>query len=350
MIKIEKKSGVDILAFNKNKDLYHSDPSFIYRCINLASVLKKKNVLNYIGHFKNYRPNENTKFILLHRPVYSYSLEFLIRRLKKKNIKVIADVDDLIIHPDFSSSSPAVVNNILTEKKVSQQFLKNYRALKLCDHIVCSTEELKDLLNQYFIGIPSTVIHNCIFHAWDTEVKKRGTHEKVITYFPGTKSHDRDFSMIQRPLEAFLSDTPNARLNIVGPLNASLNVSESQLTFSNKVPFNEYEALVRKSSINLAPLENSIFNQCKSALKAIEAGAFGIPTIFSSNRDAYRFKNTSVLIADTDDDWYNHLKYLYCDELPVFDNLLCYEDVIYKSDIGKVTEKFCIEVLGREHV
>ena len=345
MINIEEKYGVDILAFSKNKHLYQSDPSFIYRCMNLASVLKNKGMLNYIGHYKDYKPNLRTRFILLHRPVYSFSFELLIRRLKYKNIKIIADVDDLIIHPDFSGFSPAVLNNVLSEKKISKQFHNNYKALKLCDHIVCSTEELKDHLAKYFNSKSLTVIHNCIFHNWKSGIRNNEHKKKIITYFPGTKSHDRDFQTIQKPLEAFLGDTPDASLNVVGPLNTSLRVAKSQLTFSDKVPFKDYEFLVRKSDINLAPLENSIFNQCKSALKAIEASAFGIPTIFSPNRDANRFLNTSTLIAKTDDDWYNFLKSLHFDVPAVFDNMLCHEQVLRESSIKGATEKFCVDVL-----
>ncbi|MCF6189138.1 MAG: hypothetical protein L3J51_01515 [Cocleimonas sp.] len=342
-------NGVAILAFSKNKKLYQSDASFIYRCMNLASGLEKKEILNFIGHFKDYKVNKNTQYILLHRPVYSLSLAFFIRRMKRKGVKIIADVDDLIIHPDFSKYSPAVVNNILSKKQVSQKFLKNYKALRLCDHIVCSTEQLKSHLNKYFINMPVTVLHNCVFHTWDTKINTK-TASKKITYFSGTRSHDHDFRLIKEPLEAFLNDTSSVHLDVVGPLKASLDVSKNQLTFLDKVPFSEYEKLVSCSSINLAPLENSIFNQCKSALKAVEAGAFGIPTIFSSNGDADRFKNSSVLIAKTGDDWYNHLKLLCDDTNDLFDHSLCYEDTLEKADVSRMTDKFCNDVINCDNV
>ncbi len=340
-------NGVAILVFSKNKKLYQNDASFIYRCLNLASGLEKKKLLKFIGHFKDYKVNKNTKYILLHRPVYSLSLAFFIRRMKRKGVKIIADVDDLIIHPDFSEYSPAVVNNILSKKQVFQKFLKNYKALSLCDHIVCSTKQLKNHLNQYFVDTPITVLHNCIFHSWDAKMNMQGVSKK-ITYFSGTRSHDRDFSLIKEPLETFLNDAPSAHLDIVGPLKASLDVSKNQVTFLDKVPFSEYEKLVSCSSINLAPLENSIFNQCKSALKAVEAGAFGVPTIFSPNSDADRFSSSSVLIAKTSDDWYNHLKAL-CDD-NTFDYSLCYEDTLEKADVSRMTDKFCNDVINCNNV
>jgi len=342
----ENENGVAILAFSKNKKLYQSDASFIYRCLNLASGLEKKKILNFIGHFKDYKINKNTKYILLHRPTYSLSLELLIRRMKRKGVKIIADVDDLIIHPDFSEYSPAVVNNILTKEKVSQNFLKNYKALRLCDHLVCSTEQLKHHLNEYFIGTSITVLHNCIFHSWDAKMNAKGLPNNKITYFSGTRSHDRDFRLIKEPLETFLNDTPDAHLDVVGPLKVSLDVSEKQLTFLNKVPFDEYEKLVKNSCINLAPLESSIFNQCKSALKAVEAGAFGVPTIFSPNPDADRFNNSSVLIAKTSDDWYSHLKLLSDGVNNTFNYSLCYEDTVKKADIFQMTDKFCNDVIN----
>jgi len=317
--------------------------------MNLASGLKNKGVLNFIGHFKDFSTNKNTQYILLHRPVYSLSLEFFIRRMRRKGVKIIADVDDLIIHPDFSEYSPAVVNNILSKKKVSQRFLKNYKALRLCDHIICSTEQLSIHLNEYFNNMPITVLHNCVFHTWDKKISSTSPNKK-ISYFSGTNSHDRDFNLIKEPLEAFLKETPSAHLDIVGPLKISLDVSESQLTIINKVPFNEYENLVRRSSINLAPLENSVFNQCKSALKAIEAGAFGIPTIFSPNGDADRFSGSSVLIAKTSEDWYKHLKSLSDDTNNAFDHSLCYEDTVKKADVSQMTDKFFSDVINCDNV
>lgn len=320
--------------------------------MNLASGLEKKKILNFIGHFNNYKINKNTKFILLHRPTYSLSLAFFIRRMKRKGVKIIADVDDLIIHPDFSEYSPAVVNNILTKKKVSQKFLKNYKALRLCDHIVCSTEQLKNHLNQYFVDMPVTVLHNCIFHTWDAKMNTQNTEgvSKKITYFSGTRSHDRDFSLIKEPLEVFLKETPDAHINIVGPLKTNLDVSSNQLSLLNKVPFSEYESLVKSSSINLAPLENSIFNHCKSALKAIEAGAFGVPTIFSPNTDAEKFSHSSVLIAKTSDDWYKYLKTLFDDADDTFNHSLCYEDTLEKADVSRMTDKFCNDVINCDNV
>jgi glycosyltransferase involved in cell wall biosynthesis len=343
-----RAKSVAILAFSKNKKLYQRDPSFIYRCMNLASSLEKKNALNFIGHFKDYKINKNTQYILLHRPIYSLSLEFFVRRMKQKGIKVIADVDDLIIHPDFSEYSPAVVNNILSNKKISQRFLKNFKALKLCDHIICSTEQLKAHLNQYFMDTPVTVLYNCIYHSWG-KANRSASPIKKVTYFSGTNSHDRDFALIKEPLEAFFNETPSAQLDIIGPLKVSLNIKKDQLTFIDKVPFLEYESLVRRSDVNLAPLETSIFNHCKSGLKAIEAGAFGTPTIFSPNGDAERFSNSSVLIATTSADWYAHLTSLF-DPQNTFNHSLCYDDTVKKANLSQMTDKFCSDVINCDDV
>ena len=307
-------------------------------------MLDNENNLNYIGHLKEYKPNENTRFLLLHRPVYSLSLVFLIRRLKKKGVKIIADVDDLIIHPDFSSYSPAVLNKVLKESSVSKKYAKNFKALNLCDFLICSTDRLELILNDYFPSIPTTVLYNCIFHKWKVGVNKMEKRtEKPVTYFPGTQSHDRDFNIIRKPLESFLRDTPKAKLEIVGPLSLSLKVSEAQLRHRPKVPFIQYDELVRSSGINLAPLEDTLFNNCKSGLKAIEAGAFGIPTISSPNEDASRFENQAVYIAKTEDDWYNFLIENYNNEK--FDQLLCHDNVRRQADIKSMARKFYLEVL-----
>jgi len=60
----------------------------------------------------------------------------------------------------------------------------------------------------------------------------------------------------------------------------------------------------------LAPLEDSPFNRCKSALKIMEAGFFGIPTVASPIPDTRRFAGAGVEFAASSDEWLNALRRL----------------------------------------
>ena len=90
--------------------------------------------------------------------------------------------------------------------------------------------------------------------------------------------------MIAKPLGRFLRKYPDIRLRVTGPLGFQLDVPERQVVHRDKVPFSEFAGQFVGVWANLAPLEQTPFNQSKSALKALEAGYWGIPTICSPSR------------------------------------------------------------------
>ena len=335
----KKKISIDVISFYKNIRFYKSDPSFIYRCLNLASVLKEKNILGYLGHVKNYRPNSGTTHVFFLRPVYSLPYFFLVKKLKMMGVKIIADVDDLIIHPDFSIYSPAFVNGILSVSTISKNYNKNYKALSLCDHICTSTEELANKISLYFVDKGVTLLENCVFHSWGDKKNKGGV--KNITYFSGTRSHNKDFLIARNSLEQFINSHDDVILNITGCLDFNINIPKRNLIFSEKVSFLAYQSLVSQSWVNISPLDITPFNHCKSALKVIEAGFFGIPTVCSPNPDVDKFRSLAAIEAG-EDDWFFILEDLYGKNI---NSKAIKEDVMKKANIKKIYEKFYTEVL-----
>jgi hypothetical protein len=56
-----------------------------------------------------------------------------------------------------------------------------------------------------------------------------------------------------------------------------------------RVPFSDYVNHLKLGWVNLAPLEITPSNHCKSALKVLEAGYWGIPSVYSPYPDVERF-------------------------------------------------------------
>ncbi|PIQ86323.1 MAG: hypothetical protein COV74_05515, partial [Candidatus Omnitrophica bacterium CG11_big_fil_rev_8_21_14_0_20_45_26] len=63
-----------------------------------------------------------------------------------------------------------------------------------------------------------------------------------------------------------------------GPLS---NLKATNIAFTQNIPWQEFPALIRLLNGNLALLADTRFNRCKSELKVIEAGFFGVPAICS---------------------------------------------------------------------
>jgi glycosyltransferase involved in cell wall biosynthesis len=79
------------------------------------------------------------------------------------------------------------------------------------------------------------------------------------------------------------------------------------------VPYDQYPITVGYFDIMLAPLINDHFNNAKSDIKLIDAGAMGIPYV-ASNIPVYKEwfdgDGNKAGLLSPDDQWYENMKYL----------------------------------------
>jgi glycosyltransferase involved in cell wall biosynthesis len=140
---------------------------------------------------------------------------------------------------------------------------------------------------------------------------------RIIRYFAGSPSHDRDFDSIVPVLVRFLQEHPSVRLEIVGPVACDwARFPAGRLTLHPPLAHAALPRLLAKSWVNLAPLAPSPFTACKSAIKFLEAGAFQCPTLASPHDDLLRHQEQGApaILCQTADDWHRQLTALLDDE------------------------------------
>ena len=301
---------IAFVACNRNRNSYRQDPSFTYRCENLGLGLSHLGHEVSHQHIKAYSTKNRHDIVIFHRPSASLRLWSILRSLRRMGVLAVADFDDLVFDKSYASASPGVLNNLVSLRTTRRRFQSHQLAMSWFDAICVSTQPLARHVLKLFPHKQIQVIHNCVHRSWrDSPVFTGPTKkEKVITYFPGTKSHDRDFAEVQQSLSGFLAAHPEIQLQITGKLSFELSANSGQIRYEDKVTFSEYPKKVRASWVNIAPLENTPFNACKSALKIMETSCWGIPTICSPNADNERFVNAGALIADTPEQWLTHLE------------------------------------------
>ncbi|MEA1952836.1 MAG: glycosyltransferase family 29 protein, partial [Campylobacterota bacterium] len=300
------------VACNKNKKLYRNDPSFIYRCENLASGLESLGHTTELMHLSSFSLKSKTDVVLFHRPSYSLKLLAAVLYTKYKSVLAVLDVDDFIFDPKYAKDSPAVRNKILSVKKVEKQFHKNLKALKLFRHFTVSTKPLAVHIKGLIPNSNIVQLSNAVHYSWKNHNKVISDNSiKKLSYFPGTKSHDKDFASIAFALSTFLKNHQDVKLYITGPLNFDLDISSEQIVYNEKVPFDEHWNNYQDIWVNLAPLEKSPFTECKSALKVIEAAYWGIPTLCVLNDDSKRFVDSGAIIVENSEEWIDKLEMLY---------------------------------------
>jgi len=298
------------VACNRNSSLFRADPSYIYRCENLAAALESAGHQVTLLHLKSLALFNRFDVMVFHRPRWSPSLFAALTLLRRRSTVLVADFDDLVFEEGFAAASPGVVNGLVSLASTRSNFKAARRALALFDRITVSTEPLAGHVRDCFPSARVAIVPNAVHAAWQrhAEQQTQTPARPVITYFPGTRSHDRDFATVAVALERFLEKYPEARLQVTGPLNFSLPSRAGQVVQREKVPFAEYHRHVREGWVNLAPLEDTPFNRCKSALKVLEAGFWNIPTVCSPIPDALRFEGAGALLADGEEAWFGWLE------------------------------------------
>jgi len=115
---------------------------------------------------------------------------------------------------------------------------------------------------------------------------------------------------VVEPIRRFLIDHPEVRLELVGAIRADLSMfPEGRAALLPPVPYEKLPTLIAKSWVNIAPLCSSQYAEGKSALKLLEAAAFGCPTLASANDDVRRHhaQGAPVRLCETAQDWQREL-------------------------------------------
>ena len=302
---------VAFVACNRNAERFREDPSFIYRCQNLAAALEAQGHRTALLHLRQFPFSPAFDVAIFHRPQRSWRLRFALGQAKRCGTMVLADLDDLIFDPDLAGFSPGVLNGLIPLAATRKTFLAHRRALTLFEGVTVATAPLAEHLRSLSPAARVAVLPNGVHHSWLSLPPKntRPPAEPVITYFPGTPSHDRDFAAIAAPLTEFLRRHSEARLRIAGPLRFEIGARPGQIIHREKVPFDSFASLFQGAWVNLAPLEPTPFTRCKSALKVLEAGFWNVPTICSPSPDAARFEGAGAFAAAEPDAWLERLEY-----------------------------------------
>lgn len=305
---------IAFIACNKNAGRYAQDPSFLYRCMNLSHGVQLLGHQVWTGHISSLPWRQHWDLVVFHRPRASLRFKLLVMWLRKRGTRVLADVDDLIMDPSLAMHSPGVRNGLVALAVTQKQFVNHYAALQCVDGIAVSTQPLMHEVKRLLPDAEIMVAPNGVYHSWwDLPVPERERGAKLITYMPGTRSHDRDFALLTPVVERVLRRHPQVRLQITGPLDFSVDARSGQVVHREKLPFAQYHEIFGGASINLAPLESSPFTRCKSALKIIEAAWWNMPTVCSDFPDATRFDGVGALRASSAKAFEDHLEHLLGD-------------------------------------
>jgi glycosyltransferase involved in cell wall biosynthesis len=195
------------------------------------------------------------------------------RRLRPRH-KLVYETDDDLWSIDPTNLGAYVTHGLGTLDAAEQ-------AVRVAHMVTVSTEPLAEVLRRHHDNV--VVLPNHI--AGRMLELERPRREKVVVGWAGGDSHLRDLLMLAPHLKRFLRRNPHAEFHNIGTdFTGVLRIPGRVTPWAANI-WDYYRAI--DFDVGLAPLVDIPFNRAKSAVKAIEYGALGIPVV-ASDVEPYR--------------------------------------------------------------
>ncbi|MEI2417576.1 glycosyltransferase [Orrella sp. JC864] len=207
--------------------------------------------------------------LVLQRQLVKEQIELQKRLARFNRCFKVAELDDYLPNLPLKSAH---------QGQLPKDILKTMReALKLVDRFIVSTPALAEALDGLH---PDTrVVENHLpLHWWSNVQGQRRQGLRPRVGWAGGSSHRGDLELIAEVVKA-LSDEVEWVFFGMCPDSIRPYIHE----FHPGVPIEEYPAKLAGLNLDLAlaPLEDNLFNRCKSNLRLLEYGACGFPVVCS---------------------------------------------------------------------
>ncbi|MGG5290901.1 glycosyltransferase [Pseudomonas shirazensis] len=200
------------------------------------------------------------------------SVTHLQQLLPSSSARHVYEIDDYIIdipkRNDHSRNIPGDIRELISQ------------SIALCDRLVVSTEPLADALSSMHSDI--RVVPNMLAaRIWSHLSSTRQTTSRPRVGWAGGTSHRGDLELL---LEVVKSLADEVDWVFFGMCPDSLRPYVKE--FHQGIPMAMYPQKLAGLNLDLAlaPLEQNLFNDCKSNLRLLEYGACGFPVICSDTK------------------------------------------------------------------
>lgn len=265
---------------------------------------------------------EHVDVLVVCRALYTPHVAAVIARAQALGKRVLFDVDDLIFDDRYAHLIMETLDQTVDETALQNWFGWISRCgatLRLCEGAITTNEFLAERIRQ-FADVPTCVIPNFLNRAQielSAELREARAEPVLLQdgsirlgYFSGTPTHNRDFAIVEPAIAQLFAEDPSVRLLVVG----FAPESERLARFADRVetlPLQDFlnlQIAIGGVDINLVPLQDNVFTNCKSELKYFEAAVVGTVTVASPTytlRESISHGENGFLARAQD--WYEEL-------------------------------------------
>lgn len=240
--------------------------------------------------------------VLCRNTLYTDRIARLAAQARARNRRILFDVDDLVFNPAYIH---LLMNTLGVDMR--QQAVWDYwfayvgrigATFSLCDGALVTNDYLAEHARAWS-GKPARVIPNYLNReqqavsdrVWQAKAANGWARDgrTCLGYFSGSPSHSQDFGLISHTIARLMDEDATVWLRIVGYLDVppELQRHRARIEYLPLQDFINLQREIGAVEINLVPLQDNPFTNCKSELKWFEAAIAGALTIASPTL-AYR--------------------------------------------------------------
>lgn len=277
--------------------------TFRYRVYNMIQALSARPEISATYFLSDelaglIRVLEHIDTLVIGRYRYTPELNRLITRARSYGKAVFFDIDDIVYDVDYVQLVAATLDQELdlAAPGVLDHWFAHFSrlgaTLKLCDAAITTNDYLARRIHDYSRR-PVTVIPN-FMNREQLALSQQIYEQKQASgfardgrlhlgYFSGTPTHNRDLELAAGAIARLLRRNPSAVLRVVGymELKGPLGELGDRIERFEFQDFINLQRLVGEVELNLMPLQDNEFTNCKSELKYFEAGIVGTVSIAS---------------------------------------------------------------------
>lgn len=232
--------------------------------------------------------------VIICRAKYSLEYSALVAIARSKGKNLIYDVDDLVFDLDLAHF---IANNnaydLSSPQSIDSWFAYVGRistAMRMCDGAITTNSFLAGEIKRR-TGMNALVMKNYLNQEQITYSEQIVTHKHQerddgkfkIGYFSGSPSHEHDFLVARSALRELMHIHPEVELVLVGYI-ARMSIDPKFQSRITAIEFHDYvnlQRVIASVDLNIAPLQQNTFTNCKSELKLFEASIVETPTLAS---------------------------------------------------------------------
>ncbi|MBO4632767.1 MAG: hypothetical protein J5858_12655 [Lentisphaeria bacterium] len=267
--------------------------SFRYRVYNVKQALDGNGQI-HISYFYRYELPSLKPYVskidlmVFSRCQWTLEIQDIYTLLKNNRIPIVFDIDDLFCDLDqiqlITNTLNVELNSYDAYTYWSASISRTFMVAKMADYYIATNAYLGQKLSRQFQGKPYYVIENSLnreqVQISEEICRKKRLHTPdksrfIMGYFSGTPSHINDFKIIAPEIMELLHNFPEMILRVVGfmdfPEYMNKMREQGRIEFRPLVDFMELQVEMGQVDLNIVPLVDNEFTNCKSELKFFEA-------------------------------------------------------------------------------